>query len=1034
MKRILKIIGLIGFTLFLFVAVAAIAFYHLFQVGEFRRFLVSEIEQQTKLSVQVGEADFEIGAILGIAFRDVALSEPEASQPAITAQRVTARVALLPLLRRKVIFYEIRLRKPTAHVIRDQDGNILLLDKLANLPFLKQEQGELSLDLHAVIIENGEVDFQDHRAPQKETIHLSAIDLKLERIRGQRFREFVLGLMKSTPREPQGPALEFDLGAIVEKGGHKAPFQTKGKMVFPQEELQWRKAWWSADVRFADLPAETLRHYLGSYLPVKSVTGLLSPRLSLEGNLAERLRVKGDVSFRQLAVDAPDVFSALLNPGDGHLQLEMAQSPQRVEFSRLDLRSKEVNLALRGGIRRMGENDSHLELTLSSPFLPVTVLRKYLPLKQIGWTHLESLAASLQEGELEIRKAEINGNLTEIRRLGTSELKNQVWLDAELRNIGINRTSDGYLPVRGLQGRLTLDNGVLSLIDAKCSYGQSRLANIDVSYRLSSSPQGALQFRARGELDLAELREQLKLPIVPDQLTRLASNVQEMGGKGHIDLAVRRLGVAPTQFEGTVTLDSARVSTTEFSLTELKGNLALSPKEMRAEKVRALLSGSPVQIQLALRDYGTDNATFDLGIDSTGMKAGVVAQLLLSSASPQDPGIVRGSLRYQGSVAMKADRKFTANLELVNVQLATRPLLQPLRELNGKVRIADDGVELQAMKGLFVGSPFEFSGRWSYAQKPQLIFTFGSQALDINYLLSQFDPESSDFYTNLQAEGKININKGRLKGFEFVDLKTDVVLDRRVWRLSNLATRSAGGVIQGAALIADQPDTLAFSVEPRIQGVPIQGFLNWFEAATTEMTGNVNLSGNLDSGGKDGTERKGNLNGALKLRIEDGTILRFRILVRILNLLDLSRWFTLRVPDLRTQGIRFRSITGDFKVSKGVFSTDNLLVDSDDLRMTGAGKIDVARDEIDFVVAVRPFAAMDTAIKFIPLIGRGIAAIKNSFLVASFNIKGSIDDPVITPAPLSTLSEVFFGVLGIPKNLIGLSDEEKKEPPKEQLK
>jgi uncharacterized protein YhdP len=203
---------------------------------------------------------------------------------------------------------------------------------------------------------------------------------------------------------------------------------------------------------------------------------------------------------------------------------------------------------------------------------------------------------------------------------------------------------------------------------------------------------------------------------------------------------------------------------------------------------------------------------------------------------------------------------------------------------------------------------------------------------------------------------------------------------------------------------------------------------------TTEMTGRVNLSGSLQTNGNDDGERKRNLSGVFNLEIEDGTIHRMRIVVQILNLLDLSRWFTLQLPDLAKQGIRFRKITGDFKVDKGVYFTENLLVDSDDLRMTGAGKIDVSKDEVEFVVAVRPFAGIDSAIHHIPLLGRGIAAIKNSFLVASFNIKGPIEDPTITPAPLGTLSEWFWGVLGIPKNLIGLGDGEKKNeimaPPK----
>jgi uncharacterized protein YhdP len=158
-----------------------------------------------------------------------------------------------------------------------------------------------------------------------------------------------------------------------------------------------------------------------------------------------------------------------------------------------------------------------------------------------------------------------------------------------------------------------------------------------------------------------------------------------------------------------------------------------------------------------------------------------------------------------------------------------------------------------------------------------------------------------------------------------------------------------------------------------------------------------------------------------------------RVVVQILNLLDLSRWFTLQLPDLTKQGIRFRSIAGDFRVTNGVYSTENLIVDSSDLRMTGVGKIDVPKDQLDFVVAVRPFAGIDTGLSYIPLLGRSVAAIKNSFLVASFNITGRIDDPTITPAPLGTLSEWFWGVLGIPKNIIGFGGGEKKQEPKEPV-
>jgi hypothetical protein len=227
---------------------------------------------------------------------------------------------------------------------------------------------------------------------------------------------------------------------------------------------------------------------------------------------------------------------------------------------------------------------------------------------------------------------------------------------------------------------------------------------------------------------------------------------------------------------------------------------------------------------------------------------------------------------------------------------------------------------------------------------------------------------------------------------------------------------------------------LGVATEPKVQGVPVQSFLKWFDVTNTEMTGSVSLMGKLETVGKNDVERKQNLNGAFNMKIEDGTINRMRIVVQILNLLDLSRWFTFQLPDLTKEGIRFRAITGDFKVVKGVYSTENLVVDSNDLRMTAAGKIDVPKNDLDLIVAVRPFAGIDTALNYIPLLGRGVAAIKNSFLVASFNIQGSIDNPTITPAPLGTLTEWFWGVLGIPKNMIGLGEGEKKEEPSQPPK
>jgi uncharacterized protein YhdP len=1026
MRIALKCVGAIFSVMVLLLIVATLAFYHLIYAGELRRFLIGEIEAKTGFKVELGEADLAVGRILGIGFSDFALSEPDVARPAITAQRITARVALLPLFERKLILYGVRLHKPTAHLVRDKEGRIPLLGKILNLPFWTQEATQFGLDLHSIGIQGGEVDLEDQQtADGPRTTRWRDIDLDVQRMRDQKLLDFVHELAKLKRLQPQGPALDFTLRSEVETGNDKTRLRARGRVVLPEESLELQKSWWNADVELDNLTATHLRRYIGAQWPVKSLAGVFAPRVHVQGSLEDQIRLRGALSFTQLAIDAPDLFDAPPPPTDGQAQFDINWKPHNLGIALFDLRSKELRVGVKGEIRQTAGNSTSVQLNVSAPWLPVIGLRKYLPLKRpVGWP-IESFVDGLQQGELQVNKLGINGTLDELKNITQSAAQGLVSMDAEFRDVGVNLSGEGYLPLRGLQGKIHLDQGTLALTDLKGSYGRSRLTDMNGTYQLDPEGQGNLDVRAIGDIDLAELHEQLKLGVFPSPVAKLSSSLADMGGRGHVQLNLQRSGESSPRFEGKVTLDNARLQVDEISLTEIRGDLALSPTEIRTEGLSALLSNSPVQIQLLLSDYAADDGSFDLRVDSAGVKAGIVSRLLLATGSLDDPGMVRGTVRYYG-VLGQGERKFTGSLDLLGVKLDHKPLLQPLRDLSGRVTFDETGIDFRNLQGLLVGFPVEFGGRWRYTQEPRLVFSLAAPALDVGYLLSQIDPESTAWYDTLTAQGEVSLLKGRLYGWEFTGLNTELNLNRRVWRLENAAARSAGGLVQAVATIVDKPDRVGFALTPKIQGASVQGMLHWFEANQTEVTGKVNLTGKLESMGKDGAERKRDLNGALNLRIEDGTIHRLRLVVQILNLLDLSRWFSLKLPDLRKEGIRFRAITGDFTVQQGVFVTENLIVDSDDLRMTGSGKIDLANDRIDFVLAVRPFAGIDTAIGYIPLLGRGFAAIKNSFLVASFNINGPIEDPTITPAPLSTLSEWVFGVLGIPKNVIGWTGEDKK--------
>src|SRR5688572_9728966 len=119
MSRLFKIAAAVGIGIALIFLVTLSVLYHLIQSGELRAYAISEIEKQTGAQVKVGETNLSLGRVVGISFADFALLDPETAQPVMTAQKVIARVALLPLLQKKAVISELRVSRPTLQIHRD---------------------------------------------------------------------------------------------------------------------------------------------------------------------------------------------------------------------------------------------------------------------------------------------------------------------------------------------------------------------------------------------------------------------------------------------------------------------------------------------------------------------------------------------------------------------------------------------------------------------------------------------------------------------------------------------------------------------------------------------------------------------------------------------------------------------------------------------------------------------------------------------------------------------------------------------------
>ena len=1014
MRKILAVLAFSAGALLLFFAAAIFAFYHLIQVGELRRFLVSEFESRSGLKLDVGEAEVELGWVLGVSFRDFSLRDPARNITVVSAPKILIRVALLPLLERKLVFSGVRLYGPYARIVRDEQGRVPWLDAVLGLPFNRVQDAGFSLDLRDLRIDEGELRFSDLFA-RKDPVEtrVAAIGVALHRAR--RVAPF-------PPLRPGGGAgspveVGIDLRAIVDGAERQGDVAVRGRAVLEEGPVDLRKAELDVYVSSANFPAMLLWDIFHLYDKTEpGPRGDLGYRVHWQGSWERGARVTCELRFAHLEADAPDLFSEPVALGDGRIDALLDWKPQAVRFERFEMRSNRLSFSVQGSMTGLNSGDPRLALRFNTPFLPLTVVRRYIPAKLLR-SPVESIAGGLERGEIRLGDGEISGRLSELRRISEPGQEERISFRADLRGAGGNYPGERPLAFDAVGGEIILERGVLQYKNLHGTIGQSRIVELSGTHRQPFSPAGALELRIRADADLAQLQEAAS--ILPPAFGKTIDSLHDVGGRARLNLLVRTDSRSPVYYEGVAAVDGARFRTGSLALSQIKGEMRFSPSEIRAERAAASLNGSDLHFGLLLKNFATGEGTFDFAVDSPGVKASDALGFLLPLDVSKSPGIVRGAVRYRGAFASSDSRSLTGQLELVGAEIQLPVFTEPFRDLSGRIRLDGKTIDLEGMRAKVGGYALNLDGRWRGGGTPMLIFNASSPDMDVQYILPHHAIPDEEWYDRLQIRGKLALDKARYERFSFTDLKTDLVVQKRVWRLERFSARAADGSVEGGGSFNDGEERGLLTIEPTVKGVPLQTLLGWFGVESSEVTGRVQLSGKLEFNGSTPEERRRSLNGALRARIEDGMMRRFQVAVRVLSFLDLSRWFTLKLPNINQEGIRFRRISADVKIARGVYSTSNFFLDGDDLRITGAGDLDGAKGDLDFIIAVRPFPRLDSAANYIPVLGTGLAAIKNSLLVASFHVHGPINDPSVTPAPLSTLSEFFYGALAIPKGLIG---------------
>jgi hypothetical protein len=352
--------------------------------------------------------------------------------------------------------------------------------------------------------------------------------------------------------------------------------------------------------------------------------------------------------------------------------------------------------------------------------------------------------------------------------------------------------------------------------------------------------------------------------------------------------------------------------------------------------------------------------------------------------------------------------------------------------MEGSLLFFPQQIRIVGLKGMIGSSPISFSGTFSrlrgteksYGTKGNFFaFQLNSPSLDLDSFLPKREGGSplsfkklGDWLSTWSLDGKVELGQGKFRGLSFQDLTLEMkTVDKRLV-FGPLQSKGLGGDHWGGGWIEPTEKGIRFEITPRLSNMEANAFLRTLlqkgEEERFEITGRVHIDRvQLRGEGEDLQRVKESLTGALRLEAENGMIKRWKTLARIFSILNVSQLFWGRVPDLKTKGLPYRQITADIQVKDGVVSTEDFIVESDAIRITLLGKVDLVKNQIDATIGVHPLVTIDMILSHLPLAGYILTGQDKAFLSYVYEVKGDLDDPRIEAVPIKGLRENFWGMI-----------------------
>src|SRR5512133_620168 len=1044
------ILALIAGTLIIGVAVFLP---RLMDINAYRDEILTTLQQSLNRKVNFTSGTFAWHFGPSFDFTGVTVKEPDGSSDFLKADRITVKLALMPLLEKQVVLQDVSPEGADIQLVRNSDGSLNIDD------LLKPTKDSVPVHFRKINLKRSSVKWRD-MAIQKEGFQAVArnVSLDLDRLaRGHK------GNIKLACEISAGSGLP---SVISLSSSVKLPVAGRP---LAESELNG-----NVDVKQFDLGR--FWSYYEHFIPFANTGGRLDVASNFKGRLKE-FGAKGKIQLGSASVVWPKIFHYTVAPRTLQLAYDLRLTASKIDIPALELTMDGFRIKSSFQMHDYAGNDPRI---VAKAYTPGTFryedVRSYVPYGIIPTDTSDYIEHKIKSGVFKLDTGGVDGRVSQIAHMEVGDNYKVLLIRGPVEQAVLSYGPNA--PVfSNIKGLIELKDKNFSLIAMTALFGESPLKLNGAITEYNTDKQSDYHVR----MDIT--------PHPPEVawLARIVgANKLEFGGASNLALigsghfsayrlngtwdlknatyffpgAVRKpAGMANNlTFSSIVSAGETRLTSLAYNLSPLMlsatANLKYSGQpylgfELQTNK---FFMGEALQIMPEWQKYHP-RGRLQVHLSGTGNPEDFSAMnyagnVALSSFSFQPGEKLKTVSRINGSINFKGNSLETSSISArygdspLNIKGQVKSLqsgeaevtlsspnfllrdvsLTPLKadlaisRLNGVFAVRDGRYAIKSFSGILNNSNFNISGRYAGGSSPEADFTLTSSNLDVDDLLLLAKlGESGGGAMNQGAPKndmklKLVAHAGKYGRIPFSKLNVTAHQDNGVVYLQGLDAEIFGGKLTAKGRVAPGGGVGSrYDLNCSLDGANAEKLLKALDI-TREVTGTLHLQGDVTARGETLADIKRTALGNVRLRFEDGSLRRFNVLSKMFSILNVSQLLKFQLPDMVQDGMPYTQIKGSFAISDGAVVTNDLFIASDAINVSVIGKADMVKEDLDFTIGVQPLQTVDKVGNRIPVVGWLLTGKGKDFLTVYFEAKGKWSDPQVTAIPAKSLGK---GVLNV---------------------